>query len=558
MAWELWGRNRTGMRVLIGGVLGLALLGFALSRSGWMRTDEPVFISSVILFAVAYLYVISMTLYSELRQGNVFSGFPARMFTLPVRTCWLVAWPMLYGIAVLALLWLAMAILIWVPAGAEVQWWALPLLAVALVWFQAVCWGVPGSPLTKIIAACVIFPALKMALEMLAWWIALLGYQHTDLGLDRNALIAWRGLTLTIFCAFFGPLAYAVAVWGVARERRGAYQGRAWLGLVLDHVSSWLPRRRGRFASPTGAQLWFEWRKKGWILPLFPASFLLFVTVVAAPFVAVPVLLMMVAVVSCLVVVLAFFVGYGLGKTSFWGGDLGLPSAQATRPLTSTALAAAKVHTAALSALVTWLFLLVVVPVWLALLDSSGELARYREVYLEPFSTFQIWKFAALGAVGLFALTWGQLVGGLCLSLTGRTWVVNAVVAFYLSLVTTSIVVITWVKDRPEDFGTILTGLTWCAAALVGVKVLGACWAIATLLRRGLWEAGHLVVGLSLWVLGVSCLLTLVYWLVPSEGLPVASVGHVPVHLIAVTVILTMPLVRLLAAPVAVAWNRVR
>jgi hypothetical protein len=563
MAWELWGRNRAGMRVLIGGVIALALLGFVLPRgfdpaSGRLR-NEPLFIWSVILFAVAYLYVISIALYSDVRAGQLFSGLPARMFTLPVRTSMLVAWPMLYGIGLLVALWLAMTVLIWVPAGADVQWYVLPLLIVSLVWFQAVCWAVPGSPLTKIIALCVIFPALKMALEMLALWSAGLGYMPTGNPttlVGREALIMGRVLTLTIFCAVFIPLAYVVAAWGVARDRRGAYQGRAWLGLMIDHVSSWLPKRRGAFASPERAQLWFEWRKKGLILPLFPACFLLFVTAVMAPFVRLPELLSAVAIVSCLTLVLAFFVGYGLGKTSFWGGDLALPALQATRPLTSAGLAAAKVHTAALSSLATWLFVFLAVPIWLVLLGHGAELGRHAEACFEVVSGFDVAAGVALGFVSLFALTWCQLVGGLCLSVTGRPWVVNAAVAFYLVLVAMLIAVNCWAQERPEDFAPIMTALSWGAAGLVGVKLLGAGAALAALHRRRLLE-GRLGIALALWIVGAACLLTLVYWLVPLDGLPLGA-GRVPALLLALTGILMLPLVRLIAAPLALAWNRVR
>ena len=79
LAWELWARNRVGMRVLIAGILGIALLGFLLPHglhptTGGMR-NEPLFLWSVILFAVACLYVMSIALYSELRAGQFFPAF---------------------------------------------------------------------------------------------------------------------------------------------------------------------------------------------------------------------------------------------------------------------------------------------------------------------------------------------------------------------------------------------------------------------------------------------------------------------------------------------------
>src|SRR5262245_17446615 len=275
IGWELWGRNRWGIAAVLGVTLAVSAVSFVLPRE---TAREPILALSVILFAVGFLYLLSVVLYSELREGTLLSGFPARLFTLPVRTSVLVAWPMVYGAAALVLLWAAMALLVWLPAGIEQEWWVLPLLVVALVWFQAVCWAVPGSPLAKILALCVVFPALKMLLALAVAW-----FVNPQSRLDRNALLDGRVLTLALFCGGCLPLAYGVAVWGVARDRRGAYQGRLRLGRLIELALGWLPKRRGRFASAARAQLWFEWRRKGLLLPLFAACFLLFVTVVVAP-----------------------------------------------------------------------------------------------------------------------------------------------------------------------------------------------------------------------------------------------------------------------------------
>jgi hypothetical protein len=568
MAWELWGRNRPGITAVLLGVVGFALLGVVLgvSLEPSRARAVPVFVWSVILFAVAYLYLISITLYGEIRTGAFFSAFPARMFTLPVRTSLLVFGPMFFGVTALVFLWFACALLIWLPAGADVQWWVLPLLAVALAWFQAVCWAVPGPPLAKVLAACVIFPAVKFALEMMALAVAWFGYEQPRL--DREALIAARILTLTIFCTTFLPLAYAVAVWGVARDRRGTYQGWSWFERMIEHARGWLPKRRGRFASGAHAQLWYEWRRKGLILPMFPFCFLLFVTVVVAPFVRAQELFTLVVVLACMVPIVAFFVGYGLGKTAFWGGDLSFTSLQATRPLSSAALAMAKLHLAALSALATWGLLLLAIPLWLVLLGRLGEMAAVLEPYFRAFATlglspFQVYVLAAIGFFGLWALTWGQLVAGLCLSLTGRAWVVNGAVAFYIVLESGFFVMGQWVYARPDEFESVVTMLSWCLGGLAGVKLLGAGWALAAAQRRGLWEWRSLAIVLGLWIFGVSCLLTLLYRLVPAEGLPLAAevgpnVNRLPVHLLALAAVLALPLVRLSAAPLALAWNRHR
>ena len=47
--------------------------------------------------------------------GNLSSGYPRRMFSLPVPARTLVIWPMLYGSATVALLWVATAYLVYRP-----------------------------------------------------------------------------------------------------------------------------------------------------------------------------------------------------------------------------------------------------------------------------------------------------------------------------------------------------------------------------------------------------------------------------------------------------------
>lgn len=558
IAWELWCRNRWGIGLLVSALLLLSAACLLLPQ-GAVR--EPIFPLSVILFAVGFLYVMSMFLYCEFREGTLSSGFPRRMFTLPVRSSLLVACPMLYGTAALALLWVMTALLIWLPVGIEPAWWLLPLLAVGLAWMQAVCWAVPGSSLTKVIAACIVVPALKYSLEMVA--MAVVYFVDPSTGYHRADFIGSRPVIITVFSACFLPLAYVVAVLGVARDRVGMQLGFAQSGRLIKHVWCWLPHLREPFSSAARAQLWFEWRSKGFILPLFAACFLLFVAVVVAPFLGPRQLLSALLILVGLVPLVAFFVGYGLGKTSFWARDLRLSSWHATRPLSSGALATAKLNTAALSALASWLLLFLVTPLWLILVGRFDDVSRVLAERLQPFSAWQVVALAVVGFLGLCGLTWGQLVAGLGLSIMGRTWVVNGAMGFYLVLVTAVVLVGRWVYAHPNDSATVFAALSWLMGGLAILKVLGFGWAFHALGHRKLLEWRSLGTALGLWLLAACCLVTLAYGLLPAQGLPVSanvgqSINRVPIHLIALGAILSLPLVRLTAAPLGLAWNRIR
>jgi len=60
------------------------------------------------------------------------SCFPARMFTLPVRTASLVTWPMLLGTATVAILWLLLAGFVWHSDDNQIPlWWPAAACAAA-------------------------------------------------------------------------------------------------------------------------------------------------------------------------------------------------------------------------------------------------------------------------------------------------------------------------------------------------------------------------------------------------------------------------------------------
>src|SRR5437879_13722619 len=78
------------------------------------------------------------------------SMYPARMFTLPVTNAALVGWPMLYGTAAMAILWLAARLFAVWPSGIELPLIWPALLAAGLPpWPPALAaspYGFPGLP----------------------------------------------------------------------------------------------------------------------------------------------------------------------------------------------------------------------------------------------------------------------------------------------------------------------------------------------------------------------------------------------------------------------------
>jgi len=524
IGWELWARHRFGVSAIGALVLVMALLVQVLpsDAAGWVGDVAQG------LGLLAFLYLLSIFVYADGALAGRSAGFPRRLFTLPLRTSVLVAWPMLYGTVAAALLWLGLACLILVPSGRSpgVVWWPAFFQAACLACFQAVCWTLVRTPLLRLVVAILGLPSIGLSIVLV--WATY----------DLHVTIVQVNLGL---CAVIG-VAYAVAVAGVRHDRRGDGSPWVWLHRLLPRAIPRWPASERPFSSAMAAQLWLEVRRQGWLLPASVGLFLaMLFWATALPLSPTDVQRVAAAllVVPCLV---AFFIGFGMGKTSFWARDLHLSSFSASRPITSAALANAKFYAAGLSALATWGLILLFVPLWAV---ASGNVGVLRELGHALFHDQSEWKLGLLAPValaGLVGLTWLQLAAGMCLSLTGRASVVNGVVLLYFSVGAALIGLRTWIGSNAEFFDA-LPIVLWSLGLL---KLGAAAW---TLRRLGRWR-DRTIAKLALWLTIAACLQVPLYAVVPA--------GVIPRNLLALLLVLALPLTRVLALPAAVTWNRHR
>jgi hypothetical protein len=528
IGWELWARHRWGLSALGAGALAAAVLVRVLPADA-AQIIRDVAQTSVLFI---YIYLLWVFVYAEGTLGGKLAGFPRRLFTLPVGTDLLVAWPMLYGMAAVALLWLWLVWLIPIPVGRSqtVPLWPSLLLAACLACFQAVCWTLVWAPLLRLVVAILGLPSAVMAAALI--WA-------------RNDVKLTSGQVALALCAIIGT-AYLVAVAGVARDRRGDRWNWAWLGRLLLRA---VPGGRGRarpFASAQAAQRWLEVRRHAWLLPVFVAFFLAMLFWAAALPLSRQEVAQIAAAIVAVPAVLAFFIGFGMGKTSFWARDLRLSSFVATRPVTSAALANAKLQVAGLSALATWGIVLLLAPLWAFL---SGNVEAVRGLCAAWFHDQPGWKLgllAPLALVGLVGLTWLQTVAGMALSLTGRAAIVNCVVLLYVAVGTLLAGLGAWTAAHADFLDTLVVVLWWLGGGLGLLKLGAAAWAWS---RPGFWRE-QAVGRLILWLMIAACLLVPLYTLTANSA--------APAHLITLFVGLALPLTRLTALPAAVAWNRHR
>ena len=96
LAWEFWGRYRWGLSAFAAYIAACAV---AVAVHPFAKPEMFASLGSL-WFVMALCYVVGVFAYGfEARLEAAESGFPARLFVLPVPTWVLVGWPMLQGAA---------------------------------------------------------------------------------------------------------------------------------------------------------------------------------------------------------------------------------------------------------------------------------------------------------------------------------------------------------------------------------------------------------------------------------------------------------------------------
>ncbi|HYH66926.1 MAG TPA: hypothetical protein VD866_19685 [Urbifossiella sp.] len=518
LAWEFWGRHRWGLA-------GAAALvaGFAASTAAAPLAAQ-VAMASTIWFVMALSYVIGVFAYGfEARLEAAESGFPPRLFVLPVPTWLLVGWPMVQGVIVSVAMWLAWDGLVLRPAGVETPGWWVPMLAAVVACAQALVWLPFGVAWLRIVVMALALTALLRS-----------GVYFDDPAVQERVL--------TGVAAGLVPAAFLVARSGVARARRGDNPEWAWLRRpAAGEKVAPAGRERAPFASAMAAQTWYEWRLRG-------RGYVAAVAAVVAVLAAVALLFEHESTRADFGLVFLFVPPL---IAAYWGAAAGSPGDSirstalstfaATRPLDNWSLVAAKVRALTLAAAATWLVVLAFTAGWIAAADGFERLARMWESSVERQGRATAVGFCALFAAGLVVGTWRALVANLWVGLTGRTWLVP-LQTFVISLPAMYLFA-EWVHgdSDPARRERLLAALPWIASAAVAVKLLAAGGFVY---RDG---ASRFV---GAWAVAAAGLAAALVWLVPP--------ALVPAHGVVLGVVLFLPLARLTAAPRALAWNRHR
>jgi hypothetical protein len=537
IAWEFRHRHRWGLIVLTGYLLVLAAIRLLFLAPGRPVNFNDAQIALFVIVPLAATFMYFLAVFSYGLSGDLAarqSMYPRRMFTLPLTSGALAAWPMLYGTVAIAVLWLATRLLAVWPAGIDVPMiWPALLAASLLAWTQALTWLSYALPGLRVIVAVLWLAAID-AVVMLALHLK-----------------APEPVMLAILAPHV-PLAYLVARFAVARARRGEVPDWRGVFVRLGRFVDALPRGRNHFPSPARAQVWFEWRRAGRSLPAMVAIVLPFELALLFLFRETPAIVFE----TLLAVLLtppfmAAFAAATVSTSNFDGSDsYSVTAFLATRPLTSVSLIAARLTVTVRSTLAAWLLVIVALPAALNLSGTMPLVVDWTHHLIDAAGTPRAVAIVLLGFTGLLATTWKQLVQSLYIGMSGREWAVKASVFLALSFLAVILPLGHWVLRNRVAMAALWNALPWLAAILVCLKLSAAVWIAMRLRDRRLLRDRTLVLGAVCWDVAVFALYGLLVWIVP--GLLVRR------YFLALVAILFVPLVRLSAAPLALAWNRHR
>lgn len=537
IAWEFRRRHRWGFVALGAYLVVLAVIRLVQLATGIYLLTEwgPAFAFVIVVpGSVALYWFIAAFTYGY--AGNLAgrpSIFPSRLFTLPLTNTALAAWPMAYGAASVAILWIALRVVApWpadVPLAIPYVWPGL-LAVVLLAWTQALIWTPYPLPGLRVAAAVLCLAAVEVVS------VIALEYRASE-----PFMIALLAPQL--------PLAYLVARHAVARARRGDVPD--WSGGFDRMAGAWARWGRARqpFASAASAQFWLEWNRFGRSLPtmvamLLPVELLLLWVSRDAPTLVFTILV----VVALTPPFMGSFTAVTVRKSGE-GDDYGVSPFTATRPLSSAALVGARLRMAVWSTVAAWVLVIAAVPVALVLSDTWATVADRAVRLAEVVGAARATVLGALVLVMLVLTTWRQMVQSLYIGLTGRAGLIkgSALAMLCLIVVIGPLLDWAWESNARAWFWVVLY---WTLGIIVAARMALGCWIATRLHRDRLLADRTLVVGAALWLAGVAAVYGVLLWLF--------STPYMPRFLLLMLATIAVPLVRLSAAPLALAWNRHR
>lgn len=535
IAWEFRARHRSGLMALAVYLILLVAAKLVVAIAGQHVDFRDESFGLVIMGPLTATFMYLLAMFTFGLSGDLAarkSMYPARMFTLPVTSATLVAWPMIYGTAAVAILWLVTRMFALWPSGVVIPvFWPALLAASLLAWTQALTW--------------MSYPLRGLRVIVTVLWLTII---------DSVVLVALQfkppEVVMLAILAPHVPLAYLAARYAVTRARRGDIPD--WQRSSSRSRAADARPRRKNFPSAARAQEWFEWRRHGRSLPALVAILLPFELAMLFIFRETQVII-----IETLITVLVtppFMAAFTAATVSNDNAERrdsgGMTPFQATRPMTSHRLIAAKLSMAMRSTIAAWILILIATPIALKWSGTWSTVADIAQQLADIVGRPRAVVIGLLILAGFLASTWKQLVQNLYIGMTGREGLIKGSVFAALAVLCVAGPLFHWMVTHAEGRAALWRALPWIGALLVFGKLIAAMRVAARLLDRRLFDARTIVIAAVCWNCAVFALFGLLAWVFPAL--------FVPRYVLVMVAILEIPLVRLAAAPLAVAWNRHR
>ncbi len=544
LVWEIWRRRRVSAYVVVACVAFSALVNDLILPHVVLTADDLGNFSPFfgILMVVSFLFVMGIFNYTE-NSSREWSGFPYRLFVLPIPTWQLVLLPMVLGVVAVEANYYAWIKLVWTHEQIPMSEWFAVVLGVYVVLYQTTLWSLAAFRATRLVMLAV----GGMSILAMACAPALAELFHVSWITERRLIVFMLGVAL---------VAVGAAWAAVARQRSGGGRRQSWLKAIADKLLDALPRSSREFSSPAEAQFWFEWRRAGWILPVCTTFGVLAVFV---PFswldrynsgATYSILLRLLA----MPVVLAMVIGKGFVKPEFWTVSLLVTPFMVVRPQRAGELIVTKLKVAAFSVALAWLPVLAFAGLWLPFWaeKTSVQKSIFMITQFYPHAWLPI---LILGVMALVILSWRVMIGGLWAGMSGkRLWYYGVPAAQLAVIALVALACGLWSRDmdrfcaaHPELANVLPVRIaSWILCVLVILKYWTAVFSWKQITSRRTWQY------LRLWLCATSGLTVLAILARP----PFDMDRQVYVYLLAA--LWVMPMARLGIAPPAFAKNRHR
>lgn len=531
LTWEILSPNR----YVLYSIATILLLDFLLNFSGKLsfnsdgQSQDLVNMLNDLFYGTALILAIYMSSHTEFNARRERKGFPQRLFILPVDTLTLFSIPVFVGLFLVESVFLlshlfgTALVLITNPV------WVALKLGVFILTYQMTMWS-----LYK-------FGSMRLV------FIGIAGFILTIIDEPES------GLPILIVWAL---AAYLMAWRAVVVQRSGGGKlGTNISGFLAGFIDR-IPKRRQRFSSANSAQMWFEWRRAGFMLPLTVFAVL---TLVVAPISIFTrgdgyTAAIMLATVLMLPLVLAVPIGKGYSKGDLWSENMEIPAFMLVRPLSSHDFIAIKLKVAAISTMLTWIIVSLFVLVWLALWANLDSLALLGNYFWEVQNHSIIPQVATviLTLIACILITWRFMVVGLWIGLSKNR---RLFVASTFPIIFFLFIGINWLYQLQdwvyEDF-TRLPILVWSAGLIVIVKLWVAAWAWRSI------DVAYVKQYLVVWSFGTACMLALVLLISSAFRYVIGFDFYLIQSLSIFGALMMMPLTQISFAPASLSKNRHR